>query len=115
MLPSKTAVPTKIMTEIPDAPDEFESEEELKQCIYRLHNHLNNLEEKPEESKTSKREMKKELNQIEDKITASTDELEEIHTALEGVIKSLESIELHGKPNTDELQENLRNPNFGGN
>ncbi|WP_157969462.1 hypothetical protein [Haloplanus rubicundus] len=103
------------MTGIPNIPDEFESEEELKQYIDQLYNHLDSLEEKPEEHGASKLEMKKELNQIEDQITASTEELEEIHTALEEIIQSLESIELHGEPSTVGLQENLRNPDFGGN
>lgn len=115
MLLGTTAAPTKTMTGIPDNPDEFESEEELKRYIDRLHNHLDSLGENPEESKASKLVIKNELSRIEDQITDSTEELEEIHTALEEVIQRLESIELHGKPSTDELQENLRNPDFGGN
>jgi DNA repair exonuclease SbcCD ATPase subunit len=114
VLSDTTAVPTKIMTGTPDPPDEFESEEELKQYIDQFHDHLDSLE-KPEESGASKLEMKKELDQIEGQITASTKELEEIHTALEEVIQSLESIELHGEPSTVGLQEDLRNPDFGGN
>jgi len=115
ILPDTTVAPIKVMTGIPDTPDEFESENELKQYIDQLHNHLDSLEEKPKESGASKLEVKKELNQIEDQITASTEELEEIHTALEEVIQSLGSIELHGKPSSVELQEELRNPDFGGN
>lgn len=115
MLPGTTAAPSKIMVGIPDTPDEFESEDELEQYIDLLYDHLESLEENPKESRASILEIKKELNQIEDQIAANTEELDDIHCVLEDVIQSLRSIELHGTSSTVGLQENLRNPDFGGN
>lgn len=103
------------MTEIPELPAEFESEDELEQYLERLYDHIEVLEETVDESEKRKREFTEELNQIEEHVSASSEELEEIHAVLEELVQRMESIELHGGPSDVGLKDSLRNPDFGGN
>lgn len=99
--------------ELPELPDEFESADEAEQYINRLHTYIDSLDVAQEV--VEKNQLAEELSEIEDHFTASTEELEHIHTDLEGVIQRLQSIELYGGPSDVGLQDNLRNPDFGGN
>ncbi len=101
--------------EIPEIPEEFESEAEIKQYIEQLQRRIDFLEKEQSDFEKEKQELEAELKKIEDYLSASNQELESSHTDLEAVIQRIESIELHGKPSDVGLQENLRNPNFGGN
>jgi DNA repair exonuclease SbcCD ATPase subunit len=101
--------------EIPELPDKFESADEAKQYIDRLHKYIHALKEAQGASDKKQLALEEKLDEIEDYLMASTEELEHIHTDLEGVIQRLERIELHGGPSDVGLQDNLRNPDFGGN
>lgn len=55
------------MTDIPEIPDEFDSEEELKQYIDQLHDQIEFLEEELEKSEKTKLELEQELDEIQGK------------------------------------------------
>ncbi|WP_276273609.1 hypothetical protein [Haloarcula litorea] len=55
------------MGEVPDIPDEFDSEEEVKQYIDRLHDQIEFLEEELEKSEKNKLELEQELDEIQGK------------------------------------------------
>lgn len=52
--------------EIPDAPDEFTSKEEISEYIEQLHEHIDSLEEGPEKYEEDKMELRRELIQLRD-------------------------------------------------
>lgn len=79
------------MGEVPELPDEFDSEQELKQYIDQLHEQIEFLEEEVEESEKEKLELNQELNEIKNQATHSgpgsfssiLEPLESIHQRIE--------------------------------
>ncbi|WP_276273608.1 hypothetical protein [Haloarcula litorea] len=61
------------MSEVPEVPDEFDSQEELKQYIDQLHDQIEFLEEEFEQSEKEKLELKQELNDLEEKASRGGD------------------------------------------
>jgi predicted nucleic acid-binding Zn-ribbon protein len=99
------------MTNAPEIPDEFDSEEELKAYIDQLHDQIEFLEEEVEESEKEKLELKQELNKIEEQASRGGG-LQDIHAALEEFIETVEDIDTHGEPSDVGLHDSLRNPDF---
>jgi chromosome segregation ATPase len=97
------------MTEVPEVPDEFDSEEELQQYINRLRNQIEFLEEELEQAEKENLELKQELNEIEGEVSAAShEEIERIHANLTEFVERMESIELHGKPSDVGMQDGMR-------
>ncbi|WP_436928710.1 hypothetical protein [Halosimplex halobium] len=98
------------MSELPEIPDEFDSEAELKRYIGRLRTRIEVLDD--ELDRTEREELKQELEEFEATVAANNETLEQVHTTLQDLVDRLERIELHGTPSDVGLQDNLRNPDF---
>lgn len=99
------------MTEVPNIPDEFDSEEELKTYIDQLHDQIEFLEEELEESEKEKLELKQDLNELEEKASTGShpsSDLEEMTDMAKQIADRLDSIELHGGPSDVGLTDSLR-------
>lgn len=103
------------MTEAPNVPDEFDSEEELKAYIDQLHDHIEFLEEELTESEKEKLELKQELNEIKNQasqIQAGGKGFASIMGPLESMQQRIEELEqgkiddLDGGP-SEEAKENF--------
>ncbi|WP_276273607.1 hypothetical protein [Haloarcula litorea] len=77
------------MTEVPSVPDEFNSEEELKQYIDQLHDQIEFLEEELENSEKDKLELKQELNDLEEQASRRG----ELSGGFQGIMEPLEAMQ----------------------
>lgn len=78
------------MTEIPEPPAEFESEEELEQYIERLRDHVESLGDEPDMSEKENLEL--ELNELEAK-AARTSDLQAIMESIRAVRERINEFE----------------------
>ena len=83
------------MTEVPPVPDEFNSEEELKAYIDRLHDQIEFLEEELTESEKEKLELKQDLNDLEEQAAQQheTSGFSSIQEPLHAMQKRIEDLE----------------------
>lgn len=97
------------MTEVPDIPDEFDSEKEVRRYIDRLRNQIEFLEEELEQTEKENLELRQELDEIEGEASAADpEEVERIHAMLNEFVDRMESIDLHGKPSDVGMQDGMR-------
>jgi len=90
------------MTEIPDTPDDFDSDEELQQYIKELEDHIEFLEDELEESEKDKLELREELNQIQNSSLGGNEKLlEEVADLLHRLNKSTTDLENKEPPSED--------------
>ncbi|WP_135365006.1 hypothetical protein [Halosimplex halophilum] len=100
------------MSELPEIPDEFDSEAELKRYIGRLRTRIEVLDDERDRTERADLELKQELDELEAIVAANDEDLEQVHATLQELVDRLERIELHGTPSDVGLQDNLRNPDF---
>ena len=90
------------MTEIPELPDDLDSDEDLQQYIEQLKDHIEFLEDELEESEKEKLELKQELNQIQNTSNGVNPKiLKDVADILTRLNKSTTDIESKDRPSKE--------------